>query len=194
MILVAATSCAATLAFVTTVNLSCGVVKPACADQCGDFKALQDKVASLEAALRPVTFFAYLAGSQSVASDDDATVALDKVEVDTHSAFDAATHEYVIPVSGQYLIAATVGYSGMDKARANNEIRINAVNQTAVTTPGNSSGTGSTLLRVNSATAIHLEKGDHVSLRAFHDYGVPRDLMPGLRETNLQIIRIPDMQ
>jgi hypothetical protein len=60
ILLVAATSCAATLAFVTTVNISCGVVKPACADQCDGFEALQNKIASLEAALRPVTFFAYL--------------------------------------------------------------------------------------------------------------------------------------
>jgi hypothetical protein len=121
-------------------------------------------------------------------------VVLDKVEQDTHGAFDATTHEYVIPVSGQYVIVATVGYSEMDKGRANNEIRINAVNQTAVTTPGNSSGTGSKLLRVSSTTAVHLEKGDHVSLRTFHDYGTPRDLMPGLRETNLQIVRVPDIE
>ena len=109
-ILVAAASCAATLAFMTTVNISCGVVKPACADQCGDFKALQDKVATLEAALKPVAFLVYLAENQSVASGDDATVALDKVELDTHNAFDAATHEYVIPVAGQYLIAGTFFY------------------------------------------------------------------------------------
>jgi hypothetical protein len=200
IILVAATSCAATLAFVTTVNISCGVVKPACADQCGDFMALQDRVASLEKALEPVAFRAFLATAQSVpSSGDGAVVAFDMVELDTRSAFDATNHQYVIPVAGQYVITATVGYSGMDKGRANGEIWVatryrGLVPQAAVTTPGNSSGTGSTVLRLDSATAVHLDAGDRVYVKAFHDYGIDRDLLVGLRDTNLQIIRIPDLE
>lgn len=211
VILVAATSCAATLAFVSTVHISCGAVPPACADQCADLAMLQEKVAALEAsvsaALKPVAFRAFLGATQSVSSGMDATVALDQVELDTHGAFEIATYQYVIPVSGQYAISTTLSYSGrdsataytgMDKARANVEIWVIRRDKTELglavgTTPGNSSGTGATLLRVHSAKVVNLELGDRVFVRTFHDYGVPRNLTAGLRETNLQIIRIPGL-
>jgi hypothetical protein len=204
-ILVAAASCAATIAFVGTANVSCGTVRipTACADQCPDLTALQDRVAALEAkaaAQQPVVLLARLPANQSVASGTDPTVAL-TADVDTHHAFNG-NHEYVIPLSGKYLITATVSYSGMDKARANNEIWITRANtppvrQNAVTAPGNSSGAGATFLRINSATIVQLDQGDRVALRTFHDYGVDRVVIseetPGFVETNLQIIRIPDI-
>ena len=212
-ILVAATSCAATLAFVATVNVSCGTVRvpTACADPCTDLTALQDRVAALEAkaaAQQPVVFLARLTANQSVASGTDTTVAL-TADVDTHHAFNG-NDEYVIPLSGKYLITATISYSGattsysgMDKARANNEIWITRANtppvrQNAVTAAGNSSGVGATGLRINSATIVQLDQGDRVALRTFHDYGADRVVVsdaatPGSVETNLQIIRIPDI-
>ena len=167
--------------------------------------ALEEKLAILQAsqdatiaALKPVAFRASLGTIQTVPSDVATIVAFDHVELDTHRAYDAGAHQYVIQVSGQYIITAIVGYSGMDKARANCEIWINKqdqtpVGQTMVTAPGNSSGSGATLLRVASATAVQLEAGDRVYIRAFHDYGINRDLLAGSRETSLQIIRIPSM-
>jgi hypothetical protein len=52
------------------------------------FQEIAGQIAKLETALRPVAFFACLAGGQHVASAADVTVALDKVELDTHVAFD----------------------------------------------------------------------------------------------------------
>jgi hypothetical protein len=205
-ILVAVASCAATFAFVATVNVSCGTVRvpTACADQCPDLTALQDRIAALEAkaaAQQPVVFLARLPADQSVASGTDTTVAL-TADVDTHHAFNG-NHEYVIPLSGKYLITATISSSGMDKARANNEIWITRANtppvrQNAVTAPGNSSGIGAIGLRINSATIVQLDQGDRVALKTFHDYPGVRFVVsdaatPGLVETNLQIIRIPDI-
>lgn len=203
-ILVAAASCAATLAFVTTVNVSCGSVIPrACADQCADLAPLQDRLAALEAkiaTLQPTVLLARLTSDQTIPSDMDTTVAL-IADVDTHRALNTA-HEYVAPLSGKYLITATVSYAGMDKARANNEIwitkgNIPPVRQNVVTAPGSPSVAGPGL-RINSATIVQLDQGDRVALKAFHDYGVPKFVVsdsatPGRVETNLQIIRIPDV-
>jgi hypothetical protein len=50
MLLVAA-SCAATLALVSTVNLSCGSVKEACAQDCPDVATLQQDIADLQQAV-----------------------------------------------------------------------------------------------------------------------------------------------
>lgn len=203
----AAASCAATFTFVATVSVSCGNVVPTvCAQQCPDLAVLQDRITALEgkiAALKPVVLLAKLIADQPVPSDVDTTVAV-TAEVDTHHAFNAA-HEYIAPLPGKYLITATVSYAGMDRARANNEIWITGANtpaasvrQNAVTASGNSSGSGATLLRINSATIVQLDQGDRVALRAFHDYGVERFVVSdaaaqGRMETTLQIIRIPDV-
>ena len=113
-----------------------------------------------------------------------------------------AAHEYVVPLAGKYLITATLSYAGMDKARANNEIWITkanvaAVRQNVVTAPGSASVAGPGL-RINSATLVQLDQGDHIALRAFHDYGVDRSIVsdaatPGRVETNLQVVRIGDV-
>jgi hypothetical protein len=167
--------------------------------------ALEDKLATMQDtqdaildALKPVVFRASLGTPQPVQTGVDTIVAFDKVELDTHRAFDASAHQYVIPVSGQYLITATVGYSMIDKARANCEIWVKKQNQpevgqTAVTTPGNASGIGNTVLRVASATVVQLAAGDRVYIKAFHDYVTDLGLTNVPRETNLQIIRIPSM-
>lgn len=203
-IMVAAASCAATLAFLTTVNVSCGSVVPtACAEQCTDLAPLQDRIAALEAktaALQPTFLLARLTSDQNVLSDTDTVVAL-AADVDTHHAFNAA-HEYVAPLSGKYLITATISYAGMDRARANNEIWITKANmspvrQNAVTAPGSQSVAGPRL-RINSATVVQLDRGDRVTLNAFHDYGEAKMIIsdtatPGRMETNLQIVRIPDV-
>jgi hypothetical protein len=49
------------------------------------------------------------------------------------------------------------------------------------------------VLRIHSAKSVNLEIGDRVYVKAFVDYvvGVNRDVSAGLRDTNLQIIRIP---
>ena len=202
-ILVAIASCAATLAFVTTANVSCGSVVPkACADQCADLASLQDRIAALEAkivALQPIALLARLTSDQNIQSDADTTLAL-TADVDTHRAFNAA-HEYVAPLPGKYLVTATVSYAGMDKARANNEIWVTKANmppvrQNVVTAPG-SPGVAGPGLRINSATIVQLDAGDRVALKTFHDYGVARVFVsdaatPDRVETNLQIIRIPD--
>jgi hypothetical protein len=204
-VLMVATSCAATLALVATVNVSCGMVKvaPACADQCPDLTVLQDRISTLEAsvaalrgALDPVVFSAFLETTQNVDTATGTVVALDKAVLDTRNGFDLATHDYSIPVTGEYVIIATVTYLGLDKARANTEIRIlrrdgTIVEQAATTTPGNSSGIGFTGIRVTSATSVHLEAGDRVELRAFHDYPTSLNLNTGPRDTHLQIVRIP---
>jgi hypothetical protein len=65
--------------------------------------------------------------------------------------------------------------------------------QTAVTTSGNSSGTGAALVRVTSAAVVQLGVGDRVYVKAYHDYGLDRDLVVETRSTHLQIIRIPSM-
>ena len=203
-VLVAAASCAATLAFVTTVNVSCGSVIPkACADQCADLAPLQDRLAALEAkivTLQPTVLLAKLTSDQTVPTDMDTTVEV-TANVDTHRALNAA-HEYVAPLSGKYLITATVSYAGMDKARANNEIWITKANlppvrQNVVTAPGSPSVAGPNL-RINSATIVQLDQGDRVALKAFHNYGDPRVIVSDTAnrdrvETNLQIIRIPDV-
>ena len=210
-ILVAATTCAGTLALVATVNLSCGGVVPrACAADCPDVAALQtdimalkdrvklveDSAASLHAALSPVVFLAYLETAQTVTNATDTVVLFDHVVVGQES-FDLATHEYKAPVAGQYIITSNVSYSGMDKGRGNNEIWVTkanqttAVNQSLVTVPGNASGTGATLLRVNCADVVQLDVGDRVSIKAFHDNGIDTPLNAGLKETSVQIIRIP---
>jgi hypothetical protein len=216
-VLVAAASCAATLAFVTTVNLSCGSVRPACADQCSDLQALQDRIGALEAksatleaksatqetklaGLQPVVLLAKLMSDQTVPSAMDTAVAV-TAYVDTHHALNA-DHQYATPVSGRYLITATLSYGGMDKARANNEIWItkvgmSPVRQNVVTAPGSPSVAGPGL-RINGATIVQLEQGDLITLKAFHDYGMDRSLVsdsasPGLMETNLQVVRIGDV-
>jgi hypothetical protein len=217
-VLVAAASCAATLAFVTTVNLSCGNVVPrACADQCTDLAPLQDRMAATEtklagleaklagleaklAGLQPVVLLARLTSDQAIPTSADTTVAV-TADVDTHGALNAA-HEYVVPLAGKYLITATLSYAGMDKARANNEIWITKPNmapvrQNVVTAPG-SAGVAGPGLRINSATVVQLDQGDHIALKAFHDYGVDRSVVsdaatPGRVETNLQVIRIGDV-
>ena len=202
-ILVAVASCAATLAFVTTANVSCGSVVPrACAQQCADLASLQDRITALEAktvALQPTVLLAKLTVDQNIQSDTDTTLAL-TADVDTHRAFNA-NHEYVAPLSGKYLVTATVSYTGMDKARANNEVWVTKANmspvrQNVVTAPGSPSVAGAGL-RINSATVVELDAGDRVALKAFHDYGVARVVVsnaaaPDRVETNLQIIRIPD--
>lgn len=217
-ILVAATTCVGTLALVATVNVSCGTVVPrACAADCPDLTTLQadivtlqadivalqgkvklveDSATSLHTALSPVVFLAYLETAQTVTTATDTVVLFDHVIVGQES-FDLTTHEYKAPAAGQYIITSTVSYSGMDKGRGNNEIWITKSNQTTaisqslVTVPGNASGTGSTLLRVNSADVVQLDLGDRVSIRAFHDNGIDKLLNVGLKETSLQIIRIP---
>lgn len=206
-VLLIATSCAATLALVATVNTSCGAVQvpSACADQCADVAALQDRIAALEGTLttlqqtlEPTGFMAYLGAAQSVDPASDDLVSLDNV-VSGEAAFDRASHEYIAPVAGWYMITATVGYTELDKARANAEIwigRMNlpAVQQATATVPGNSSGFGSRALRISSATVVELQRGDRVSLRTFHDYTASRTLAAGLRDTNLQIVRIPGLK
>ena len=201
-ILTAAVSCAATLAFVTTANVSCGsVVRNACADQCPDLAPLQDKIAELETkltALQPVVLLARLTSDQVIANDADVTVAV-TADVDTHRALNAA-HEYVVPLAGKYLVTATLSYAGMDKGRANNELWITKPNmppirQNVVTAPGSASVAGPGL-RLNSATIVQLDQGDRIALKAFHDYGADRTITsdaasPGREETTLQVIRIP---
>jgi hypothetical protein len=217
-ILVAATTCVGTLALVATVNVSCGTVVPqACAADCPDLTTLQadivtlqadiaalqgkvklveDSATSLHTALSPVVFLAYLETAQTVTTATDTLVLFDHVIVGQES-FDLTTHEYKAPAAGQYIITSTVSYSGMDKGRGNNEIWITKANQTTaisqslVTVPGNASGIGSTLLRVNSADVVQLDPGDRVSIRAFHDSGLDKLLNVGVKETSLQIIRIP---
>jgi hypothetical protein len=93
--------------------------------------ALEDQVALLQAsqdatlaALRPVAFRASLATVQAVTGvgSTGTVVAFDEIDLDTHHKFDLATHQYGIPMRGEYLVAAVVGYSDMNKARANCEI------------------------------------------------------------------------
>ena len=218
-ILVAATTCVGTLALVATVNVSCGavVVPRACAADCPDLTMLQADIATLQAdiatlqgkvklvedsatslhtALSPVVFLAYLETAQTLATGADTVVLFDHVVVGQES-FDLTTHEYKAPAAGQYLITSTVSYAGMDRARGNNEIWITkanqttAINQSLVTVPGNASGVGSTLLRVNSANVVQLDLGDRVSIKAFQDSLSDKLLNVGLKETSLQIVRIP---
>jgi C1q domain-containing protein len=168
--------------------------------------ALEDQVALLQAtqdatvaALRPVAFRASLATAQAVTGVGSAgtVVAFDKVDLDTHHKFDLATHKYVIPVRGEYVIAAIVGYSGMSQARANCEIwadkQGSSTSQTAVTTPGNSSAIGDPLVRVTSVATMQLDADDRVYVKAFHDFGSDRNLLAEARSTNLQIVRIPSV-
>jgi hypothetical protein len=170
--------------------------------------ALEGKVAMLQAsqdamldALKPVAFRASLGLAQTVPSSgaSGTIVAFDKVELDTHGAFDTQAHKYVVPVPGQYIVIAIVGYSGMDNGRANCEIWVDqsgstSKSETAVTTAGNSSGTGAALVRVTSATAVQLDAGDRVYVKAFHDNGLERTLITETRSTNLQIIRVPTLK
>lgn len=160
--------------------------------------ALEDKFAMMQAALKPIVFRASLGTTQTVHTGEATVVAFDKVELDTRRAFDANAHQYVIPEPGQYIITAIIGYSMMNRARANCEISVikqgqTDVGLTAVTTPGNSSGAGAPLLRIASATVVQLAAGDRVYIRAFHDYGVDQTLTTDPRETNVQVIRIPSM-
>ena len=224
-LLVAAASCAATLVFVSTTNLSCGVVQApsACAADCPDLPdlgpmqeritaleanrtgleaslaSLEANLASVRASLAPVSFIGFLGGAQSVATSVDTQVTIDSVQRDTNTAFDMTTHEYVVPITSQYVITATVAYAGMNLGRANNVIRVvrklnqEIVDHLAATVPANSSGTGSQLLRINGAITIYLEAGDRVSLRTFHDVGAARSLQTGARETILEISRIPSV-
>lgn len=170
--------------------------------------ALEAKVATLQAAqdamldaLKPVAFRASLGLAQPVPSGgaSGTIVAFDKVELDTHGGFDAQAHKYVAPVPGQYVVMAIVGYSGLDTGRANCEIWVDASGSssrsaTAVTTAGNSSGTGAALVRVTSATALQLDAGDRVYVKAYHDNGAERTLLNESRSTNLQVIRISNIQ
>lgn len=231
-LLVAVSSCVATLVFVSTAHLSCGEVEgpsSACAADCPDpidVGPLQDRITALEAnrtsleasvasleaslasvraSLAPVSFFGFLGGAQSIATSVDTQVLIDSVLRDTNTAFDMTTHEYVVPVAGQYVITATVSYgggaTGMAVGRANNVIRVvRKLNQEiadhlAATLPANSSGTGSLLMRINGAITIHLEAEDRVSLRTFQDSGVAtaKPLQTGARETVLEIARIPSV-
>jgi C1q domain-containing protein len=125
-------------------------------------------------------------------------VAFDKVDLDTHQKFDLPTHKYVIPVRGEYLVAAIIGYSGMDRGRANCEIWVDKpgsqTSQTAVTTPGNASAVGDPLVRVTSVATLQLDAGDRVYVKAFHDAGSDRNLLAEARSTNLQIVRIPSVE
>lgn len=160
--------------------------------------ALEGKLAMMQAALEPIVFRASLGTAQTVHTGEATVVAFDKIELDTRRAFDARAHQYVIPEPGLYLITAIIGYATMNKARANCEISVikqdqTEVGLTAVTTPGNSSGTGASLLRVASATVAQLAAGDRVYIRAFHDYGSDQTLTTDPRETNVQVIRIPSV-
>ncbi len=170
--------------------------------------ALEDKVAMLQAsqavtlaALKPVAFRASLGTQQPVQSGGSAgtIVAFDTVQLDTHNKFDRDAHQYVIPVPGQYIVTAIVGYSGLDNGRANCEIWVDrpgpsSKSETAVTTAGNSSGTGAALVRVTSATALQLDEGDRVYVKAFQDNGLEVELLAESRSTNLQVILVPSVK
>lgn len=168
--------------------------------------ALEDQVALLQAtqdatlaALRPIAFRASLATVQSVSgvASTGTVVAFDTVDLDTHHKFDLTAHKYVIPVRGEYVVAAIIGYSDMNQARANCEIWVDkgasSTSQTAVTTPGNSSGVGDHLVRVTSVATLQLDADDRVYVKAFHDFGSDRNLLAEARTTNLQIVRIPSV-
>lgn len=202
IIAIASAACSSTLGLndVTRSDAGTGELDRIAAleDQLAAMKASQDAVL---AALKPIAFRASLATVQSVRGDGPTgtVVAFDSIEQDTHHRFDLASHKYVIPMRGEYLVAATVGYADMDKARANCEIWVDqqggtaGISETAATTPGNSSGVGDKFLRITSAATLQLEAEDRVYVKAFHDYGSDRNLLAEARSTNLQIVRIPGL-
>jgi hypothetical protein len=167
--------------------------------------ALEEKVATLQAsqdaildALKPVAFRASLEAPETVHNGTPTSggtlVEFDTVQLDTHNMYDRAAHQYVIPVPGQYIVIAIVGYSAMGSGRANCEIWIDGAgsssrSETAVTTPGTSDRTD--IVRVISTAAVQLDAGDRVYVHAFQDSGTDKMLLTEPRSTNLQIIRIP---
>ena len=171
--------------------------------------ALEDKVAMLQAsqaatlaALKPIALRASL-GTPLTVHNGDTTggmgtiVPFDTVQLDTHGKFDHDAHQYVIPVPGQYIVTAIVGYLGLNNGRANCEIWVDrqgsSKSETAVTTAGNSSGTGTALVRVTSTAAVQLDAGDRVYVKAFQDNAVDVTLLAESRSTNLQVILVPSV-
>lgn len=170
--------------------------------------ALEQQVAAMKAsqdatlaALEPIALRASLATAQSVPGVGAAgtIVLFDQIDRDTHHKYDAATGKYAIPVRGEYVVVAVLGYDEMNKARANCEIWVdtpaapNGRSLTAVTTPANASGTGAQLVRVTCTAIAQLDAGDRVYVKAFDDLGAPTPLITEARSTNFEIIRIPGL-
>jgi hypothetical protein len=163
--------------------------------------ALEDKVAMLQASLKPIAFRVSLGVPQSIPDTTTTTntgtpVQFDTVQLDTHAAFDHQAFMYVAPEPGQYIATAIIGYKQLTKGRANCEIWVDrsgsSKSETAVTSAGNSTSDG--LVRVTSTAILQLDAGDRVYVKAFHDNGAPVELLDEARSTNLQIIRIPTVK
>jgi hypothetical protein len=134
-----------------------------------------------------------------VEDSDDTPVEFDQIDLDTHHAYDPGSHRYVVPVQGEYVAVAVVGYEGIETARGNCELWVQTaampggVRLTAVTTPANASALGSRRLRVTCVVTGQFEAGDRVYAAAFQDSGGKLSLLTEAKSTTLQIFRIPSL-